>query len=50
MFVIAPKLTLPTTLPGWPKFAWLKRSKNSARNSIPAFADAVFLISEKSTV
>ena len=32
VLVIRPKPGLPTTFPGWPKFGWLKRSKNSARN------------------
>ena len=32
VFVIRPKPGVPTTFPGWPKFAWLKRSKTSTRN------------------
>src|SRR5262245_52512445 len=50
VLVIRPKFRLPTTAPGWPKLAWLNRSKNSARNSVRNFSVmAVFLSTEKST-
>src|SRR5215510_6278746 len=49
VLVIRPKDGVPTTFPGWPKFAWLKRSKNSARNCTRILSpSAVFLITEKS--
>ena len=28
-----PKFGVPSTEPGWPKLVWLKKLKNSARNS-----------------
>ena len=51
VFVIRPKPGLPTTFPGWPKFAWLKRSKNSARNCTRILSpNAVFFIMERSVL
>src|SRR5262245_23910852 len=51
VLVIWPNVALPTTRPGWPKLAWLKRSKNSARNSMSLFSvNLVLLITEKSVL
>src|SRR6266850_7781921 len=45
------KLGLPAMLPGWPKFAWLKRSKNSVRNWKRVLSpSAMFLLSETSVL
>src|SRR5262245_18637318 len=53
VFVITPKDVLPTcaTRPGWPKFAWLKISKNSARNCTRRLSEIrVFFRTEKSVL
>ena len=53
MLLMTPNEGLPNcaTRPGWPKFVWLKRSKNSARNSmIFSSLSRVFLTTEKSVL
>src|SRR5437879_3203447 len=47
--VITPKVAEPTVLPGWAKFGWLKRLKNSERNwTVNRSLIFMFLIREKS--
>src|SRR5690242_18669148 len=51
VLVMRPKAGLPTTFPGCPKLAWLKRSKISARNWIRILSPiCVFFTSEKSVL
>lgn len=53
VLLMTPNVVLPicATRPGWPKFAWLKTSKNSARNSISLFSPIlVRLMIEKSVL
>ena len=45
------KAGVPTTFPGWPKFAWLKRSKTSTRNCIRNLSlSSMFFMIEKSVL
>src|SRR5437762_4858387 len=51
VLVMRPKLGLATTPPGWPKLAWLKRSKIPARNWARILSpNAAFFTIEKSVL
>src|SRR5439155_19574363 len=49
--VITAKVAEPTVLPGWAKFGWLKRLKNSERNwTVNPSLIFMFWIREKTTL